>query len=91
MHLTSLFTVEQLAAALLRQHGKDALVKVVGEQNDSKETIYKIVVVKEGFTAKEVLTRLAGAVSEALACDDPSALGNIVAGPMDDARHLLQS
>ena len=31
------------------------------------------------------LVRLAAAVAEAIACDDPSALGAIVAGPMDDA------
>ena len=36
-----------------------------------------------------VVRELAGAVAEAVACDDPSALGSIVAGPMDDASAIL--
>jgi hypothetical protein len=35
------------------------------------------------------LVRLATAVAEAIECDDPSALGAIVAGPMDDARAAI--
>lgn len=37
----------------------------------------------------EALRRLAAAVAEAIECDDPSALGSIVSGPMDGARAAL--